>query len=55
MLHIYGGKVSANGEFDKVKVRLVAKGAQQNRQLYPNKSSPTASIHSILTCSAVVT
>jgi hypothetical protein len=33
---------------------LVANGAQQNRELYPNKSSPTASIHAILTCFALV-
>jgi hypothetical protein len=47
-------KFLANGEFDKIKARLVANGAQQNRELYPNKSSPTASIHAILTCFALV-
>jgi hypothetical protein len=48
-------KFLANGEFDKIKARLVANGAQQNRELYINKSSPTASIHAILTCFALVT
>jgi hypothetical protein len=47
-------KFLANGEFDKIKARLVANRAQQNRELYPNKSSPTASIHAILTCFALV-
>jgi hypothetical protein len=47
-------KFSANGEFDKIKARLVANGAQQNRELYPNKSSPMASIHAIFTCFALV-
>jgi hypothetical protein len=43
-------KFLANGQFGKIKAHLVANGAQQNRELYPNKSSPTASIHSIFTC-----
>jgi hypothetical protein len=47
-------KFLANGEFDKIKARLVANGAQQKRELYPNKSSPTASIHAIFTCFALV-
>jgi hypothetical protein len=47
-------KFLANGEFEKIKARLVANGAQQNRDLYPNKSSPTASIHAIFTCMAIV-
>ncbi len=47
-------KFLANGEFDKIKARLVANGAQQNRELYPNKSSPTASMHAIFTCFALV-
>jgi hypothetical protein len=54
VLHIFGREVSANGEFDKVKARLVANGVQQNHQLYPRKTSPTASIHSIFTCFAIV-
>jgi hypothetical protein len=47
-------KFLANGEFDKIKARLVANGAQQKRELHPNKSSPTASIHAIFTCLALV-
>jgi hypothetical protein len=47
-------KFLANGEFDKIKARLVANGAQQKRELYPNKSSPTASIHAIFTCFTLV-
>jgi hypothetical protein len=43
-------KFLANGEFDKVNGRIVANGAQQSRELYPNHSSPTVGIHSILTC-----
>jgi hypothetical protein len=42
-------KFLANGEFDKVKARMVADGAQQNRQLYPNRSSPTVGLHSMMT------
>ncbi len=29
-------KFLANGDFDKVKARMVANGAQQSRKLYPN-------------------
>jgi hypothetical protein len=46
-------KFLADGQFDKIKARLVANGAQQKRELYPDKSSPTASIHSIFTCLAL--
>jgi len=46
-------KFLANGGFDKIKAQLVANGAQQKRELYPNKSS-TASIHAIFTCLAIV-
>jgi len=47
-------KFLANGEFDKIKARLVVNGAQQKKKLYPNKSSPTVSIHAIFTCLAIV-
>jgi len=30
-------KFLVNGEFDKIKARLVANGAQQKREMYPNK------------------
>jgi hypothetical protein len=29
-------KFLGSGQFDKIKARLVANGAQQNRELYPN-------------------
>lgn len=37
-----------------IKVILVANGVQQKRELYWNKSLPTASIHAIFTCFALV-
>jgi hypothetical protein len=42
-------KYDANGVFEKVKARLVADGRDQDATLYPNKSSPTVSIHSVFT------
>jgi hypothetical protein len=42
-------KYDANGEFKKVKARLVADGRDQDPTLYPNKSSPTVAIHSVFT------
>jgi hypothetical protein len=42
-------KYDANGEFEKVKARLVADGRDQDPTLYPNKSSPTVAIHSVFT------
>jgi hypothetical protein len=47
-------KFVANGEFDKIKARLVANGAHQKQELYSDRSSPTASIHAIFTCLALV-
>jgi hypothetical protein len=47
-------KFFANGKFEKIKARLVANGAQQNKELYPNKSSPTASVYAIFTCLTLV-
>ena len=41
-------KYDATGAFDKLKARLVANGAQQDRQLYPDRSSPTAHMQSLL-------
>jgi hypothetical protein len=43
-------KFLANGEHDKYKSRLVAHGNKQDATLYSDRSSPTASIHSITTC-----
>jgi hypothetical protein len=42
-------KYLANGEFDKMKARLVADGRDQDAALYPDKSSPTIAIHSVFT------
>jgi hypothetical protein len=42
-------KYNAEGEFEKVKARLVADGRDQDPTLYPNKSSPTVAIHSVFT------
>jgi hypothetical protein len=40
-------KYNAEGEFEKVKARLVADGRDQDPAMYPNKSSPTVAIHSV--------
>jgi hypothetical protein len=50
VIYILVEKFLANGEFDRVKARMVANGAQQSGELYPNQSSPTIGIHSIMTC-----
>ena len=44
----------ASGEFDKIKARRVANGAQQLRELQPNYSLPTASIHGIFACFTLI-
>jgi hypothetical protein len=46
-------KFLANGEHDKYKSRLVAHGNEQDATIYSDRSSPTASIHSITTCLAI--
>ena len=46
-------KFLANGEHDKCKSRLVLHGNEQDPLLFPNKSSPTVAIHSILSCLTV--
>jgi hypothetical protein len=46
-------KFLANGEHDKVKSRFVTNGNEQDQELYPDKASPTVTIHSILACLAV--
>lgn len=40
-------KFDAQGNFDKLKARLLANGAQQDPTLYPDRSSPTALLQSI--------
>jgi hypothetical protein len=42
-------KYLANGEFDKMKARLVADDRDQDAAMYPDKSSPTVAIHSVFT------
>jgi hypothetical protein len=39
----------ANGDFNKVKARLVMDGRDQNPKMYPDKSSPAVVIHSVFT------
>jgi hypothetical protein len=41
-------KYFANGELDKVKARLVSHGNQQDQEKFPDHSSPTVAIHSVL-------
>lgn len=43
----------SNGEFDKLKARIVAGGHMQDRSLYQNNSSPTACTTSILTLATI--
>ena len=43
-------KFDGMGRFEKIKARLVANGAQQDRKLYDNISSPTAMMQCILMC-----
>jgi hypothetical protein len=42
-------KYLANGNFDKMKARLVADSRDQDATMYPDKSSPTVAIHSVFT------
>lgn len=42
-----------HGVFERLKARLVANGAQQDRGLYPNHSSPTASLECIFMVLAI--
>lgn len=46
-------KYKPNGNFDKLKSRLVAGGHMQDRELYPDKSSPTPSINSIFIVASI--
>jgi hypothetical protein len=41
-------KYFANGDLDKMKARLVSHGNQQDRELFPDRSSPTVAIHSVM-------
>ncbi len=46
-------KFKADGSTDKFKSRLVAHGNEQDATLYPDRSSPTAQMQSIMTCLTV--
>jgi hypothetical protein len=46
-------KFDASGEHDKYKSRLVSHGNEQDTSLYPDRSSPTVSLHAIMTCLAI--
>jgi hypothetical protein len=46
-------KIDASGQHKKYKSRLVSHGNEQDTNLYPNWSSPTVSVHAILTCLAL--
>jgi hypothetical protein len=41
-------KFFANGDFDKMKARLVSHGNKQDREQFLDRSSPTVAIHSVL-------
>jgi hypothetical protein len=41
-------KYFANGGLDKMKARLVSHGNLQNKELFPDRSSPTVAIHSVM-------
>jgi len=41
-------KHDSTGTFEKIKARLVANGAQQDKSLYPDRSSPTAALESVM-------
>ena len=41
-------KFDAKGIFEKIKARLVADGSKQDRALYPDNSSPTVAMHSMM-------
>lgn len=46
-------KFQANGQFDKLKARLVANGAGQDKELYGDISSPTAATSSLMMVAAI--
>jgi hypothetical protein len=41
-------KFLADGKFDKMKARLVSHGNKQDKEQFPERSSPTVAIHSVL-------
>eukprot|EP00590_Aulacoseira_subarctica_P002999 CAMPEP_0172416062 /NCGR_PEP_ID=MMETSP1064-20121228/2499_1 /TAXON_ID=202472 /ORGANISM="Aulacoseira subarctica , Strain CCAP 1002/5" /LENGTH=671 /DNA_ID=CAMNT_0013153423 /DNA_START=324 /DNA_END=2338 /DNA_ORIENTATION=+ len=52
--HMFGvEKFLADGSHDKFKSRLVFDGRDQDPELFPDRSSPTAALHSLMACVAV--
>ena len=52
--HMFSGeKTLADGEHDKFKARLVFDGSEQDAELFPEKSSPMAALHSLIACLAI--
>ncbi len=41
-------KFLVNGNCDKMKARLVSHGNQQDRKQFPDRSSPTVAVHSVM-------
>ena len=46
-------KTLGNGEHDKFKAHLVFDGSEEDAELFPEKSSPTAAMHSLMACLVV--
>lgn len=46
-------KLKPDGTFDKIKARFLAGGHTQDRELYPNRSSPTANLTSFFSLAAL--
>eukprot|EP01034_Spumella_vulgaris_P022924 gene22924-29102_t len=46
-------KCKPNGDFDRLKARLVAGGHQQDKSMYPNTSSPTVDLTAFFTIAAI--
>jgi len=46
-------KFLASGVHDKFKSRLVFDGSEQDPELFPDRSSPTAALHSLMACLAL--
>jgi hypothetical protein len=47
-------KLLANGDVDKTKSRVIANMNEEDQDVYPDRSSPTIAVHSIMTALAVV-
>ena len=48
-------KFLADGTHDKFKSRLVFDGRDQDPELFPDRSSPTVALHSLMACLAIAT